>query len=65
MIAEAIAKYMAEHHIKQAVLCRRTGLSRRSVSLALRGMRKISVEEYAQICDALNISYDYFFRFRS
>ncbi len=62
MIAESIADYLTEHGIKQATLSRRTGLSRRCLSLALRGLRKINVEEYALICNALNVPYDYFFK---
>lgn len=62
MIAESIATYLKEHGIKQAALGRQTGLSRRCLSLSLRGMRKISVEEYGMICDALKVPYDFFFR---
>lgn len=61
MIADEIARYIRENGIKQAFLCERTGLTKHSVSAALHGRRKISVEEYAKICAALNVPYEYFF----
>ncbi len=61
MVADAIAKYMTEKGIKQVFLCEKCGLSKHSVSLILKNKRKVDVEEYRKICDALEVPYDYFF----
>ena len=61
MIAKAIATYMKEKGIKQAYICEKTDLTKHSISCALNGKRKLSVEEYVLICRALHVSYDFFF----
>ncbi|MDR1567508.1 MAG: helix-turn-helix domain-containing protein [Streptococcaceae bacterium] len=61
MIAKAIAEYMKENGIKQTFICEKTGMTKHSVSCALNGKRKLSVEEYELICKALNMTYDFFF----
>ncbi len=61
MIAKAIREYMKENGIKQSFICDKTGMTRHSISSALKGERKLSIEEYARICKALNVPYNYFF----
>lgn len=61
MIAEEIAEYVKERGIKQSFLCERTGLSKHCISQALNGKRKLSVDEYASICTALDVSFDFFY----
>lgn len=61
MIAKAIADYLRENGIKQSFICKKTGLTQYSISCALKGKRKLSVEEYGLICNALNVTYDFFF----
>jgi len=65
MIAQAIAAYLKENGIKQKLLCERTGLTSHCISLALNNKRKLSVDEYAEICAALNVPYDFFFALAS
>lgn len=60
MIAESIAGYMRDHGIKQKYVCQKTGLSKYIISCAFHGKRKLSVEEYKKICEALNLPYEYF-----
>lgn len=62
MIAKSIAEYMKENGIKQCFLCEKTGMTKHSISYALSGKRKLSIEEYGKICAALHVSYDFFFR---
>ena len=62
MISAAIAEHMKENGIKQTFICEKTGLSKHSVSFALKGKRKLSIDEYEKICSALNVPYDFFFK---
>ena len=62
MIANAISNYMKQNGIKQSFICQKTGLSKHSVSYALNGKRKLSIDEYERICIALNVPYDFFFK---
>lgn len=64
MIAAAIAHYLKDNGIKQAFLCRQTGLSKHCISNALNGKRRLSVDEYEKICTALDVPYAYFFERR-
>lgn len=61
MIATAIALYLKENGIKQSHLCEKTGLTKHCISLSLSNKRKLSVDEYEKICNALNVPYDFFF----
>ncbi len=61
MISKEIAKYIRDHGIKQKYICQKTGLTKYIISCAFRGKRKLSVEEYQKICEALNLPYEYFF----
>lgn len=62
MIADAISSYMKQNGIKQSFICEKTGLTKHSVSYALNGKRKLSIDEYEKICIALNVPYDLFFK---
>lgn len=55
MIYQRIAEYLTEKGIKQSIVAEKAGLSRMAMSEALRGKRKIEVEEYAAICEALEL----------
>jgi transcriptional regulator with XRE-family HTH domain len=61
MIAGAIAKYIDESGIKQVFLSEKTGLTKHCISMALKGQRKLSIDEYEKICIVLNVPYEYFF----
>lgn len=60
-ISYAIANYLKAKEIKQTFLVKKTGLSSDSVSNMLNGKRKLEVEEYAKICEALDVSFDFFY----
>ena len=61
MIKQEIAKYIEEKGIKQVFISQKIGIPPQSVGLILRGERNLDVEEYAKICDALGVPYDFFF----
>ena len=61
-IAKAIAEYLKENGITQAILCKKTGLSIYCISSALKYKRKFSIDEYVKICIALNVMYDFFYQ---
>jgi len=61
MIVESIAKYIAKNGIRQVFLCEKTGLTKHCVSMSLKGQRKLSLDEYEKICQALNVPCEYFF----
>lgn len=53
-----IKDYIDERGIKQAFLCKRTGIKKSKMSTILNGNRGISVEDFILICDALEIDFD-------
>lgn len=61
-IGVMIKNYLEENGITQAFLSRKTGIETAKLNLALNGMRRLSLEEYAKICGALNLDTNYFLR---
>lgn len=61
MVKKELAEYVVSKGIKQVYLCEKTGLSPQAMGALLKGERKLDVEEYAKICDALGVDYDFFF----
>ncbi len=55
-----LKKYLEEHGITQAFLCRKTGLSSVKLSNIINGNRKLTADELITICKALNVSTDTF-----
>lgn len=60
MVRETIAKYLEDNGIKQNYLATKINMSPVTLNTILNGKRKIDIEEYAKICDALNVIYDLF-----
>lgn len=60
MIYERIAKFVEENGIKQSALAKKTGMTKQALSESLRGLRKITAEEYVAICRALKKSPNFF-----
>lgn len=60
-MGEKIKNYLKSHGIKQNFLAEQTGLSISVISDICLGNRRIEVEEYKKICDALGVPLDYFF----
>lgn len=63
-ISNAIDIYITDNGIKQNFLSNKTGLSCDAISNVLKGRRKLEVDEYAKICEALNVSFDFFYDLR-
>ncbi|MCL2828985.1 MAG: helix-turn-helix domain-containing protein [Oscillospiraceae bacterium] len=60
---EAITKirnYIRETGRTQAYLCKHTGLSNSAMSLILAGKRRLRLEEYHGICNALQVEPNFF-----
>lgn len=53
-------KYLDENGIKYSFLSEKTGMPMNILSPLLNGKRKMSVEEYFMICEALGLSVDTF-----
>lgn len=60
MIRENVISYIRQHGIKQVYLSEKTGLSTAAISSIMNCKRDIEVDEYCAICNALNVSLDYF-----
>lgn len=65
MIKKLILDYLKENGIKQVWLSEKTGIKQHALCSALNDSRNMDVEEYAKICDALGLEYDYFFNKRA
>lgn len=61
MLSAEIRNYLKDNGIKQAFLSDKTGLSKDIVSGICTGTRSISCIEYFKICQALNVSVNYFY----
>lgn len=55
-----IKVYLDSNGIKQNYLSEKTGIQTSILNLMLNNNRKIEVNEYMNICEALNIPLDYF-----
>ncbi len=50
-----LKEYVEQKGIKQSFLCKTTGMSADSISRILNSSRKISADEFLNICSALNV----------
>ena len=55
-----IKEYISGKGIAQAALGRQTGIDTVKLCLSLNGERKLTLEEYVLICNALGVKADYF-----
>lgn len=60
MIGLKVKKYLDEKGIKYSFLSEKIGMPMNLLSPLLNGKRKMSVEEYFAICEALGVSVDTF-----
>jgi len=60
MIYEKIKDYMKRNKISQKYLTEKTGISEAAISEMLNGKRKIEINEYLDICNAINVHYSFF-----
>lgn len=64
-VADKIRGYMAERKISNAELSRRTGIRESALSKALNNQRKIDINEYIIIVEALEAPADTFLKTQS
>ena len=64
-IGVMIKEYLGERGITQAFLSRKTGIDTAKLNLSLNGGRRISLDEYARICYALEVNTDKFLKPRA
>ena len=57
-ISERIKRYRLQKSLSQQLLAEKIGISRVSLSQVERGERKVSADELARFCDALNVDAD-------
>ena len=57
-----IKRYLEDNGISQAFIIRKTGIEVSKLSLALNGIRRLTMEEYALICGALGVNTDKFLK---
>lgn len=62
MVRQRIADYLESKGIKQTFICEKTGMTPQALGAALKRERKIDIDEYIAICDALDLPYDYFIK---
>ena len=60
-ISNRIREYLGPHGVKQVFIADKCGWSRQKTNTIVCGKRKITADELASICDALNLPYDYFY----
>lgn len=60
MIGIKVKEYLDENGIKYSYLSEKIGVPMNTLSLLLNGKRKMSIEEYFAICEALKLPVDTF-----
>lgn len=60
-IEKAIREYLITHGIKQTFIAEKCAWTKQKTNAIVTGKKKISAEEYGAICEAVGVSYDYFF----
>lgn len=60
VLGAAIGDYMKENGYTQTYVARKIGVSRDAISRILCGKRKLSVEEYCDICCVLGVPFEHF-----
>lgn len=58
MIWQKLKAYIVDHGIKQTWLAEKIGMNRARLSMILSGQCSLSVDDFALICSALNVSAD-------
>lgn len=59
-VSENIRSYLKEKGIMFAAVADKTGMRRDSFTSCMNGKRKITVDEYVRICNALDVPLDTF-----
>lgn len=57
----AIRTYLLDHGIKQSFVAEKCGWTKQKTNAIATGKKKITANEYRELCDAVGVPYDYFF----
>lgn len=60
MYGKEIKDYLSKNGIRQTYLSKKININNSTLSAMLHGHRRISIEEYIDICKALNLEITYF-----
>lgn len=60
MLAENISDYLKSNGITQSHIAETVGIHKQTFSNMMNGKRRMTAEEYVQICETLGKSTDYF-----
>ena len=55
-VRDNIRKYIQDKGLTQAVMARRAGLTPTKLSMALQNKRKLDVDEFIRLCEAMGVS---------
>lgn len=61
-ISARISNYISKNGIIKKFIAKKSSIPVNALSLSLNGKRKLSVDEYVRLCDALNVTYDFFIK---
>lgn len=60
-IEQAIRAYLIDRGITQAFIARKCGWSKQRTNAILTGKQRLKAEDNRRICEAIGVSYDYFY----
>lgn len=60
MVYEEIRAYIEEKGLKQKTVAEKAGISKQAMSDSMRGVRRLTADEYVSICRVLGVSPDFF-----
>lgn len=60
-VAEAVRDYLVAHGIKQTYLAKECGWTKQKTSSIVSGKKKMTADEMAIICKAINVPYAFFY----
>lgn len=55
-VRDNIRKYIQDKGLTQAVMARRAGLTPTKLSMALQNKRKLDVDEFIRLCEAMGVT---------
>lgn len=57
----SIREYLLSHGIKQSFVAEKCGWTKQKTNAIATGKKKITANEYGELCEAIGVPYDYFF----
>ena len=61
LISNLVFEYLKKNNISKEFLLKVTNLDEDCINNIINNKKKLSMDEYIEICSALNLSFDYFF----